>query len=56
MDEGSAPTTRLSTALEADCCWNLVISLAPIEKLCQLMTAPGLLVIVSLLPAVLKVA
>ena len=56
IEEGSAPTTRLSTALDADCCWKLVISLAPIEKLCQLMTAPGLLVIVRVLPAALKVA
>ena len=43
----SAPTTRLSTALDADCCWKRVISFAPIEKPCQLMIVPGVLVTFS---------
>src|SRR5207237_8337155 len=36
--------------------WNCVISLPPIEKPCQLMMAPALLVIVSVLPELAKVA
>src|SRR4051812_40676887 len=42
-----APTTRFSTALIEDCCTKRVISFAPIEKPCQLMIEPGVLVICS---------
>src|SRR4029079_5033605 len=41
---GSAPTTRFRTALAADGCTKRVVSPAPIENCCQLMIAPGLLV------------
>ena len=52
MTDGSTPTTRLSTALEALCCTKRVVSLPPIEKLCQLTIAFGVLVTVSTLPCV----
>src|SRR5688572_24344672 len=39
------PVTRFSTALEFDCWMKRVISLAPIEKDCQLMIALGEFVI-----------
>src|SRR2546425_12046949 len=51
-----APTTRLSTAEDPEDCRNRVISLTPIEKLCQLMMALALLVIVSVLPELAKLA
>src|SRR2546428_14046064 len=51
-----APTTRLSTAEDREDCRNCVISLTPIEKLCQLMMALALLVIVRVLPELAKVA
>ncbi len=52
MPEGSPPTTRFSTALEADCCTKRVVSPAPMENRGQLMMAPGALVTVSVLPEV----
>src|SRR5688572_24829722 len=42
--EMSGPTTRFSTTLAADCCWNCVSWPAPIEKPCQLMIEFGELV------------
>ena len=54
--EGSCPTTRFSTALAAFCWMKRVVSLAPIEKPCQLMMAFGLLVTFSVLPLVAKLA
>src|SRR6266446_9845642 len=51
-----APTTRLSTAEDPEDCRNRVISLTPIEKLCQLMMALALLVIVNVLPELAKLA
>src|SRR5262249_44697829 len=51
-----APVTRLSTAEEAEGCTNRVISLTPIEKLCQLMIGLALLVTVRVLPEVAKLA
>ena len=54
MSEGSTPVTRFSTALEADCWRKLVASLAPMEKLCQLMMALGVLVMVSVAPCCWK--
>src|ERR1700704_916701 len=50
------PTTRLSTAELAEDWTKRVISLTPIEKLCQLMMALALLVIVSVLPELAKLA
>ena len=50
ITEGFPPTTRFSTALDADCCRKRVISLAPMEKPCQLMIEPGEFVICSRLP------
>ena len=50
------PTTRLRTAEPAELCRNLVISLTPIEKLCQLMMALAVFVIVSVLPEAVIVA
>src|SRR5258706_95646 len=50
------PTTRLSTAELAEDWTKRVISLTPIEKLCQLMMALALFVIVSVLPEVAKLA
>ena len=50
MADGSPPTTRLSTALAVVCWMNRVTSFWPMPKLCQLMTAPGVLVTVSVLP------
>src|SRR5262245_9166115 len=48
--EGSCPTTRLST-LEAALCWmKRVVSPGAIEKPCQLMIAPGVLVTFSVEP------
>ena len=56
MTEGSGPMTRLRT-LDAALCWmKLVVSLAPIENPRQLMMAPGLLVMLSELPTVEKLA
>jgi hypothetical protein len=56
MKEGSDPMTRLRT-LEAALCWRKrVVSLAPIENPCQLIIAPGLLVMLSELPSVEKLA
>ena len=46
----------LSTALEADCWMKRVISFAPIEKLFQLIIAPGVLMIDSRLPCWVMVA
>src|SRR5882762_4495834 len=51
-----APTTRLSTAELAEDWTNRVISLTPIEKLCQLMMALALLVIVRVLPELAMLA
>src|SRR5688500_13373355 len=45
----SAPTTRLSTALAADCRSKYVLLPAGIEKPCQWMIDPGELVILRLL-------
>src|SRR5207244_9912176 len=56
MSEGSPPVTRLSTALCVFCWMNLVISSRPMENAPQLMTAPGVLVTVRVLPEELKVA
>ena len=53
---GSLPSTRLSTAEDALGWMNFVVSLAPMEKLCQLRMALALLVIVWVLPTVLMVA
>src|SRR5260221_9043518 len=50
------PTTRLSTAELAEDWTNRVISLTPIEKLCQLMMALALFVTVSVLPELAKPA
>src|SRR5712691_7707668 len=50
------PTTRLSTVEDPELCRKRVISLTPIEKLCQLMIAPAVLVIVSVLPELAKEA
>ena len=50
------PVTRFRTALEALCWMKRVASVAPMEKLCQLMMAFGLLVMVSVLPCWEKVA
>ncbi len=56
MTERSGPMTRLRT-LEAALCWmNRVVSLAPIENPCQLMIAPGLLVMLSDRPTLEKLA
>ena len=50
ITDGSGVTTRFRT-LEAALCWmNLVVSLALIENPCQLMTAPGVFVIDSVVP------
>src|SRR5712664_726239 len=51
-----APTTRLSTAELAEDWTKRVISLTPIEKLCQLMMALALFVTVSVLPELAKLA
>ncbi len=56
MTDGSWLVTRFSTALSALCWMKRVISSLPIENCCQLMIAPGVLVIVSMLPEVLKLA
>ena len=56
MLDGSAPVTRLSTALAAFCCTKRVNSPRLIPKLCQLMMAPGVLVMVSVPPLVANVA
>src|SRR6266481_9593909 len=50
------PTTRLSTAEVAEDWTKRVISLTPIEKLCQLMMALALFVTVSVLPELAKLA
>jgi len=50
------PTTRLSTAELAEDWTKRVISLTPIEKLCQLMMALALFVTVSVLPELAKLA
>src|SRR5512140_3511464 len=52
MLEGSLPTTRLSTWLAALGCSKRTLFCVPMEKLFQLTTAFGLLVIVILLPLV----
>jgi hypothetical protein len=44
IDEACDEVTRFSTADAADGCVNLVVSSAPIEKLCQLMIAFALFV------------
>ena len=49
--EGSAPMTRLSTELAADCWMKLVVSFWLMLKPCQLMMALGLLVMVRVLPS-----
>ena len=50
ITDGSEPSTRLRTE-EFELCWmKRVISPVPIEKPCQLMTAPGLLVMLRVLP------
>ena len=54
MTDGFTPTTRFKTVLEADCCRKRVISLAPIEKPCQLMIEPGEFVTCSKLPLLVK--
>src|SRR5215831_3680520 len=51
-----APTTRLSTADELPDCKKRVTSLAPIEKLCQLMMVLAVLVTVRVLPELAKLA
>jgi hypothetical protein len=48
--EGSTPVTRLSTLESALCCTKRVVSPAPMEKDCQLMMAPGVLVTVRVDP------
>ena len=53
---GLLAMTRLSTAELADCWAKRVISLAPMEKFCQLMMVPGVLVTVRVLPLVAKLA
>src|SRR3989442_12420244 len=56
MVDGFWLVTRLSTALLA-CCWmQRVISSLPIENCCQLMIAPGVLVIERVLPFAANVA
>src|SRR5499427_494784 len=50
------PTTRFNTAEELLDCRNRVISLDPMEKLCQLMIVLAVLVIVRVLPEVAKPA
>src|SRR5258706_265307 len=50
------PTTRLSTAELAEDWTKRVISLTPIEKLCQFMMALALFVTVSVLPELAKLA
>src|SRR5882672_4640513 len=47
---------RFKTALEADCWRKRVMSWLGIEKLCQLMIVPGVLVTVRVLPCVAKLA
>src|SRR5262245_7850326 len=55
ISDGFCPTTRLSTTL-AECCWmKRVISSRAIENCAQLMIAPGVLVIVRILPSTEKV-
>ena len=55
MAVGSWPVTRLSTVLAA-CCWmKRVISSRAMENCCQLMIAPGVLVMVSVPPLTEKV-
>src|SRR5580692_5138617 len=56
MIEGSVPMTRLSTVLAAVCWMNVVISLGAMENAPQLMMAPGVLVMMRLLPLDLNVA
>src|SRR5262249_22269352 len=51
-----APTTRFKTAEELEDWTNFVISLTPIEKLCQLMMALAELVTVRVLPEEAKLA
>jgi hypothetical protein len=50
------PTTRFNTDEAAEPCTKRVISLTPMEKLCHWMMAFALLVIVSALPELEKVA
>src|SRR6516225_6227603 len=50
------PTTRFNTAEELPDCKKRVTSLAPIEKLCQLMMVLAVLVIVRVLPELAKLA
>ncbi len=50
------PVTRLSTALAAPLWMKRVTSSGRIENACQLMIAPGVLVTVSVLPLVAKLA
>src|SRR5512141_1871241 len=54
ISDGLTPTTRFKTELAADCWTKRVISFWAIEKFCQLMIEPGLLVMVSRLPLVLN--
>src|ERR1039458_5638286 len=54
--EGLLLMTRLSTEDEALCWTKRVISFAPIEKPCQLMMVPGVLVTLRVLPVVAKLA
>ena len=56
MTDGSAPTTRLSTELAADCWMKRVISFVPIENPRQLIIALGEFVIDSRLPCWLILA
>ena len=54
--DGSFPSTRLSTWLEALACSKRTLWPAPMEKLCQFSTAFGLLVTVIWLPWVTMLA
>ncbi|OQA33148.1 MAG: hypothetical protein BWY57_01407 [Betaproteobacteria bacterium ADurb.Bin341] len=56
ITEGSLVTTRLSTDEAAEGCTNRVTSLLPMEKPCQLMMVPLLLVTLRVLPVWLKEA
>src|SRR6185503_11016715 len=56
MLDTSPPVTRLRTDDAAFCWMKRVSSSGRIENACQLMIAPGVLVIASVLPAVLKLA
>src|ERR1700679_1155641 len=56
MIEGSVPMTRFKTVLAAVCWMKVVISLGAMENAPQLMMAPGVLVVMRVLPLFLNVA